>query len=166
MAGWALEQLLYQRHKLQGSSEAEIEKHRHEWLEAHPASAEALWWSMANMSMAIGVQPLSDMFSELATRNPKDRQKLSTEHRPVKSLMGMPLGIPGQDAEALLTAAEDYDNTFADTGKHKQSPEERRKNILKRLLTEEVVGASLIPGTKPDKPVVHHGRSKKPSSRF
>jgi hypothetical protein len=149
LAGFALEQLLTLRHKLQHSSEAEIEQHRHEWLEQHPASAEALWWSMANMSMAIGVQPLADLFNELATRNPKDREKLATQHRFAKGVMGMPLGIPGQDADAIFTASEDLANSFSDTGKHKLSPEERRANIIKRLVGEEVVGAGLIPGMKP-----------------
>ena len=162
LAGFALEQLLHLRHQMQGSSEAEIEKHRHEWLEQHPASAEALWWSMANMSMAVGIQPLSDLFNEMATRNPKDRQKLASQHRFAKGVIGMPMGIPGQDVEAITTASEDYINSFSDTGKHKLTPEERRENILKRLAAEEIVGASLIPGMKPKIPVVsHHPRRKK-----
>jgi len=151
LAGFALEQMLHLRHQMQGSSEGEIEQHRHEWLMAHPASAEALWWSMANMSMAVGVQPLSDLFNELATRNPKDRQKLASQHRFTKGVMGMPLGIPGQDAEAISTAFEDLMNSYSDTGRHQQSPEERRANILKRLVQEEVVGANMVPGLKPTK---------------
>jgi hypothetical protein len=101
------------------------------------------------MSMAIGVQPLADLFNELATRNPKDREKLATQHRFAKGVMGMPLGIPGQDADAIFTATEDLANSFSNTGKHKLSPEERRSNIIKRLVNEEVVGAGLIPGMKP-----------------
>ena len=53
-------------------------------------------------------------------------------------------------------------NSFADTGKHKQDPATRRENIIKRLLNEEVVGSSLIPGMKPEKVVpVPHPRHKK-----
>jgi ddrB-like ParB superfamily domain/P-loop containing NTP hydrolase pore-1 len=167
LAGFALEQLLHLRHTMTNSAEGEIEKRRHEWLEQHPASAEALYWSMANISMAIGIQPLADLFDKLGTRDPKDRQKLDTEKRFTKGVMGMPLGIPGQDVEAISTAFEDYTDSFADTGKHKQLPEERRANILKRLLNEEVVGSSLIPGAKPDKVApVHHGRQRKTASRF
>lgn len=159
LAGFALEQLLALRHRMQHSTEAVIEQHRHEWLEAHPASAEALWWSMANMSMAIGVQPLTDLFNELGTRNPKDREKLATQHRFAKGVMGMPLGIPGQDADAILTASEDLANSFSNTGKHKLGPEERRANIIKRLVGEEVVGSTLIPGLKPTPvPSSHHAK--------
>lgn len=159
LAGFALEQLLYQRHKLLNSTEAEIEKNRQDWLAAHPASAEALWWSMANISMAIGIQPLTDLFNELGTRNPKDREKLAGQHRFAKGVMGMPLGIPGQDMEAITTATEDLANSFSDTGKHKQGPEERRENIIKRLMNEEVVGSALIPGMKPTPvPKNHHAR--------
>lgn len=163
LAGFALEQLLTVRHKLQHSTEADIEKHRHEWLEQHPASAEALWWSLANMSMAVGVQPLTDLFNELGTRNPKDREKLATQHRFAKGVMGMPLGIPGQDADAIFTATEDLANSFSDTGRHKLSPEERRANIIKRLIGQEVVGSTLIPGMKPTpvKPTSHPRRHVK-----
>jgi hypothetical protein len=165
LAGYALEQLLALRHRLQASTEAVIEQHRHEWLEQHPASAEALWWSLANMSMAIGVQPLADLFNTWGTRNPKDREKLSTQHRFTKGVMGMPLGIPGQDAEALSTFFEDLVNSFADTGKHRLTPEQRRADIIKRLVGEEVVGSTLIPGVKPAtaKPVVHPRRGGKSS---
>ena len=163
LAGFALEQLLTVRHKLQNSTEAEIEKHRHEWLEQHPASAEALWWSLANMSMAVGVQPLTDLFNRMGTRNPKDRQKLDTQYRDVRGIMTMPLGIPGQDVEAFLKAADDYVDTFSDTGRHKLSPEERRANIIKRLIGQEVVGSTLIPGMKPKpvKPTSHPRRHVK-----
>jgi hypothetical protein len=161
LAGFALEQLLYQRHKLQHSSEAEIERNRHEWLMAHPESANALWWSMANMSMAIGIQPLSDLFNEWATKNPKDREKLATQHRFTKGIVGMPMGIPGQDVEALLTFFEDMSNSFSDTGKHKQGPKERRDNLVKRLLNEEIVGAALVPGLKPHKVAPSHQPRRK-----
>ena len=104
----------------------------------------------------------ADLFNGWATRNPKDREKLATQHRFAKGVVGMPMGIPGQDLDAISTAFEDYANSFADTGHHKQSPEERRANILKRLLDEEVVGASLIPGAKPTKvEPTHHGRHRK-----
>jgi hypothetical protein len=167
LAGFALEQLLFARHKLQHSAEAEIEKNRHEWLAAHPASAEALWWAMANMSMAVGVQPLSDLFNTLATTNPKDRNKLAQQHRFTRGVMGMPLGIPGQDTEAIFTAFEDMTNSFADTGKHKLSAEVRRKNILKRLLGQEVVGSNLIPGAAPVKVIpTHSGHRRKSGGRM
>jgi hypothetical protein len=167
LAGFALEQLLFARHKLQHSAEAEIEKNRHEWLAAHPASAEALWWAMANMSMAIGVQPLSDLFNTLATTNPKDRNKLAQQHRFTRGVMGMPLGIPGQDAEAILTAFEDMTNSFSDTGKHKLSAEVRRNNIVKRLLGQEVVGSNLIPGAAPVKVIpTHSGHRHKSGGRM
>jgi hypothetical protein len=53
-------------------------------------------------------------------------------------------------------------NSFSDTGKHKQGPGERRENIIKRLLNEEVVGASLIPGAAPTKVLPsHHPRRRK-----
>jgi hypothetical protein len=79
--------------------------------------------------------------------------------------MGMPLGIPGQDAEALSTFFEDLVNSFADTGKHRLTPEQRRADIIKRLVGEEVVGSTLIPGVKPAtaKPVVHPRRGGKSS---
>jgi len=164
MAGFALEQMMHIRHNLQGSAEAEIEKHRHEWLMAHPISAQALSWSLANISMAVGVQPLSDLFSEMATADPKDRQKLSTQHRFAKDVAGMPMGIPGESVDAILTAFEDYQNTFADTGKHKKDPQERRKDILTRLLNQEVVGSTLI--VKPEKAPEHHGRTRKPKKMY
>lgn len=163
LAGFALEQLLTVRHKLQHSTEADIEKHRHEWLEQHPASAEALWWSLANMSMAVGVQPLTDLFNELGTRNPKDREKLATQRRFTKGVESTVTGIPGQDIDAILTTFEDLVNSFSDTGKHKQSPHERRENILKRLTEQIFVGSNLIPGMKPTpvKPTSHPRRHVK-----
>jgi len=60
-----------------------------------------------------------------------------------------------------------YKGFGADTGKHKLSVEDRRKNIVKRLLAEEVVGTNLLPGMTPKKvEPSHHARRHKATSRF
>lgn len=164
MAGFAIEQMLHLLHTLQGSPEADIEKRRHEWLLAHPISKEALEFSIANIAVAVGVHPLADLFTEMATHNPKDRQKLSTQHRFSKGIMETALGIPGQSISDILTAFEDAVNVGADTGHHKLSKSDRVNNIWKRLLNEEVVGSTLI--VKPKKAPEHHGRTKKPKKMF
>jgi hypothetical protein len=167
LAGFALNQLIYQRHRLVGSPEAEIEKRRNEWLAAHPASSEALWWAMANYTMAIGLQGPSSLFQAMATHNAKDHAKLAGRHGLTKDVAAQVMGIPGQDMEAFSTATEDMVNTTADTGKHKLSVDDRRKNIIKRLLAEEVVGTNLLPGMAPKKvEPSHHGRRHKTTSRF
>jgi hypothetical protein len=167
LAGFALNQLIYQRHRLVGSPEAEIEKRRNEWLAAHPASSEALWWAMANYSMAIGLQGPATLFQAMATHNAKDHAKLAGRHGLTKDVAAQVMGIPGQDMEAFSTAVEDMMNSAADTGKHKLSVDDRRKNIIKRLLAEEVVGTNLLPGMAPKKvEPSHHGRRHKATSRF
>jgi len=167
LAGFALEQIQALRHRMSGSSEADIEKRRHEWLEQHPASAESLWWSMANISMAVGIQPMTELFNEMATRDPKDKQKLNQQHRVTRSAMGMILGIPGEDVTAILTAVEDYHATFEDTGHHKQDAETRRANIRDRLLNELVTATASISVLKPKKvEPAYGGRHKRVSSRM
>jgi hypothetical protein len=167
LAGFALNQLIYMRHKMVGSPEAEIEKRRNEWLAEHPASSEALWWAMANYTMAIGLQGPSSLFQSMATHNAKDHAKLAGRHGLTKDVAAQVMGIPGQDMEAFSTATEDMVNTSADTGKHKLSVEDRRKNIVKRLLAEEVVGTNLLPGMAPKKvEPSHHARRHKATSRF
>lgn len=151
LAGFALEEIMHLRHQMTGSSEAEIEKRRHEWLLAHPASAESLWWGMANLSLAVGLQPATELFNELATHDPKDKEKMNEQHRVTKATVGLVTGIPGEDLTAILTAAEDYKATYEDTGRHTLPADVRRTNIKKRLLEELIPGTTMIPAIKPVK---------------
>ena len=167
LAGWAVNELLHLRHQMTGSTEAEIDKRRNEWLADHPMSAEALWWAMANMTMAIGFQGLSDQFKLMATHNAKDHEKLAGRHVLTREVGAQIMGIPGRELEGFATATEDMINSFADTGKHKLSADVRRKNIIKRLLGQEVVGSNLVPGMAPEKVIpTHHGRRHKSGGRM
>jgi len=165
IAGWALSELLHLRHQMSGSSEADIEKHRKEWLTAHPVSKEALFTAMADISMGMGAEVLTQFFNELATHDPKDKQKLTQQNRVINAATDLFVGVAARDAYNAVTATKHYWDTFYDTGHHKESPEERRKKIAEQLANEEVPLSRYA--FKPSPPVtVHHGRHHKAASNL
>ena len=163
IAGWALQEILHLRHQMSGSSEAEIEKRRREWLAAHPISKEALFTAMADVSMGMGVEVLTQFFNELATHDPKDKQKLVQQNRVINAATDMFVGVAARDAYNAVKAVKDYQSTFYDTGPHKETPEERRKKIAEQLANEEVPLSRYA--VTPHKVVpVKHGRHRRVAS--
>lgn len=154
LAGLALNEMLNLRHKLSGSSEAEMEKHRREWLNEHPVSKEAIFYAMMDVSTGMGLEVASQFFEELATHDPKDRQKLAQQHRVLNAAGELIWGRAGDMIKDAAIGVWDYAETFRDTGHHRETPQERREKILKQLTTEEIAGARLIPylRTKPAPP--------------
>jgi hypothetical protein len=164
IAGWALSELLHLRHQMSGSPEADIEKRRREWLLAHPVSAEGLFTALSDVSMGMGVEVLTQFFNELATHDPKDKQKLVQQNRVINAATDLFVGVAARDAYNAVKATKDYQATFYDTGHHKETPEERRKKILEQLANEEVpLSRYAFKPTKVEP--VHHPRRKK-TGRF
>lgn len=159
IAGWALSELLHLRHQMSGSSEAEIEKRRREWLAAHPMSKEALFTGMADISMGMGVEVLTQFFNELATHDPKDTQKLVQQNRVINAATDMFVGVAARDAYNAVKAVKDYQSTFYDTGPHKETPAERRTKIAEQLANEEVPLSRYA--VTPHKVEPKHGRHRR-----
>lgn len=164
LAGLALNELLYLRQKVEGSSEADMEKRRREWLEAHPVSKEALFYAMKDISTGMGIEVLSQFFNELATQNPKDRLKLAQQHRTQDAAWQLLWGIAGDSLYEATTAISDYAHTFEDTGNHRQSPEERREKIRNRLMNEEVPITRLAVKPTAAPPAMYHRRRRRIST--
>lgn len=137
LAGLALSEILHIRHQMSGSPEADIEKRRQEWINEHPASKEALFMALSHITMGMGVDALTQFFDELATHDPKDVEKMVQQERSFRAAQEFVTGVAYQDLWTLAKAMKDYEATFSDTGPHKQTPEERRQNIEKRLLNQE-----------------------------
>jgi hypothetical protein len=138
LAGWALHEILHLRHQMSGSPEAEMEKRRKEWLDAHPVSKEALFTAMSDITMGMGIDVLTQFFDELATHDPKDKEKLVQQERTLNAARDLVVGVAPNDLYIGVKAAKDYQATFEDTGRHELTPEERRQQILARLANEEV----------------------------
>jgi hypothetical protein len=123
---------------MSGSPEAEMEKRRKEWLDAHPVSKEALFTAMSDITMGMGIDVLTQFFDELATHDPKDKEKLVQQERTLNAARDLVVGVFPNDVYTAVKATKDYQATFEDTGKHQLSPGDRRSQILDRLLNEEV----------------------------
>lgn len=138
LAGAFLGGILHIRHQLSGSPEKEIEDRRMAYIASHPASKEAFFWAMSDLSMGMGIDALTQLFDQIATHNPKDREKIVSQGRPMSAMKDLLLGVAAQDAWEAATGFYNYASTFQDTGHHRQSPEERRRNIEVRLANEEI----------------------------
>ena len=164
LAGLALNEMLYLRHKISGSNEANIEERRREWLLQHPASKEALFYAMSDISMGMGLEPLTQLTQELATANPKDREKLAQQHRTLNAAGELVWGVAGESIWDSAKATNDYAETFHDTGNHRLTPEERRAKILEQLTNEEVPASRFVLKPHPAPAPVHHPRRRKAST--
>jgi hypothetical protein len=151
LAGYALSELLHLRHQMSGSPEAAMEDRKKKWLEEHPVSKEALFNALHYISMGMGVETLTQLFNELATHDPKDAQKLVQQSRVTNSMVQIVVGVAVTDAYNAVKAAGEVGATYMDTGHHKQTPEERRANIVKQTVNEEVPISRYVPGLKPKK---------------
>ena len=115
-----------------------MEKRRKEWIDAHPMSKEALFTAFSEITMGLGIDVLTQFFDELATHDPKDKQKLVQQERTLNAARDLVIGVFPNDVYTGVKAMKDYQATFEDTGKHQMSPEDRRKQIRDRLLNEEI----------------------------
>lgn len=163
IAGWALSEILHLRHQMSGSSEADIEKRRREWLTEHPLSKEALFTVMSDISMGMGAEVLTQFFNELATHDPKDKQKLTQQNRVINAATDLFVGVAARDAYNVVTATKHYWDTFYDTGAHKETPEQRRAKIAEQLANEEVPLSRYAFKPSHAEPV-HHGRRRRAAS--
>lgn len=130
LAGAALQEIRHIQHLAQKSPEAEIEKRRMEWIEAHPVSAEALWWMMANISAGMAFEPLTQFSDMMATHDPKDKGKMQGQHRARNAMLELVYGPFFGDVGRFLDGVYDYAMTYADTGEHKKTDAERRQKIV------------------------------------
>lgn len=137
-AGIFLHGLRQEMHHAKHSDEEGMEQRRIEYLKAHPHSAEALWYAMANVTLGMGVEPLTVLFDELATHDPKDKAKMQSQNRFLNSMVRDAAGTVLVDTYNLAASVKHYADTYRDTGNHRTTPSERREKILKDLAKQEV----------------------------
>jgi len=163
LAGTAIQGIRHVLHQAAGSPEAEIEKRRMEWIEAHPASAESLWWLMANMASGMALELLVQIFDQLATHDPKDKARMQQQKRIQNSAISFLIGPVYEDIYNVVDSGIRYAETLGDTGQHRNTDAERREKILTDLQKRVVPVSRYV--YRPEVKTAIPTRRRRPSRR-